>query len=348
MLESRATISLVPSVALVCLTVGVLVHDSLMRRIHVAVLTCGVLAMAGSGHLMFWYLPTYPGLLIGYGVVFGFSAGIGFGLALALARATTSPPRGWIVGLVAATFAASGMSVSAVGGMLGTVEPVPRVFGLLGLAFLVAAAAAGLLLRRSSFPSTGRGPSVNVRAEVRSLGFWCLFFGNFAICYAGLMFISHGSALLSELGPPKVNPSWAPFMSNIGYVFGALLGGVAVAHLPGRMTPLIFSLISVLSGLTFIFQDLNFLQLPALFLIGAAFGSTVPSFMMLFTIWFGTGKAGVMFGRLNIGYGIAGFAAPAVTGWLFTYRGGYELPVLTCIGLLVAGSISIAVSPKPT
>jgi hypothetical protein len=69
--------------------------------------------------------------------------------------------------------------------------------------------------------------------------------------------------------------------------------------------------------------------------------------MMLFTTWFGADKVGALFARLNLGYGVAGLLAPAFTGWLFTVRGSYEAPVLTCIGLLLVGSAAIAFSTRP-
>jgi OFA family oxalate/formate antiporter-like MFS transporter len=345
--ESRATVSIVPSVALVCFTVGMYFHDNLLRRLPLAPLTAGVLVLAGCGHLLFWWLPSYTALLIGYSLLFGLGGGVGFGLALALARATTPQPRGSFVGLVAATFAASGMLVSAIGATLGTIEPVDRSFGLLGAAFLTAAIVAAVLLHGQRFPYSGESVSGSIQGETRSAGFWLLFVGNFAICYAGLMFISHGTALLHEHGLSIAQASWAPFASNIGYLIGALFGGVVATRFPGRITPFVFSLLSLLSAVTFLAPGFVALQIVGLFFIGSAFGGTVSVFMMLFTVWFGRDKVGALFGRLNIGYGMAGLLAPAATGWLFTNRGGYEIPLLTSIVLLAIGSIAIASSPKP-
>ena len=345
--STRAEISLVPSLALVCFTIGMFFHDNLLRRIPLALLTSGALAMAGLGHLLFYWLASYASLVFGYGVLFGLGGGVGFGLALALARATTAQPRGSIVGVVAATFAISGMSISALGAALGTVEPVERTFGFLGGVFLTAAAGAAILLRGRQFPYNVRAQTVSVRGETRTSSFWLLFVGNFAMCYAGLMFISHGAALLHEQGLSIGDASWAPFSSNLGYVLGALFGGVVATRFPGRIVPLVFSVLSLLSAAAFLVPNFLVAQIAGLFFIGSAFGGTVSVFMMLFTMWFGVDKVGALFGRINIGYGLAGLLAPAVTGWLFTNMGGYTTPVMTSVALLLLGSIAIAVSPQP-
>jgi OFA family oxalate/formate antiporter-like MFS transporter len=345
--ESRASVSVVPTVALVCFTIGMFFHDHLLRRLPLAPLTAGVLALAGLGHLLFWWSPSYVTLLVGYGLLFGFGGGIGFGLALALARSTTTEPRGSIVGLVAATFAASGMSVSALGATLGTVEPVPHSFGLLAAAFLTVSLLAGVLLRGQKFPYRAEQVITDIGRATRNTGFWLLFIGNFTICYAGLMFVSHGAALLHNHGLAIAQASWAPFSSNVGYLIGALFGGVIATRFPGRATPLVFSLLSLLSTLTFLAPEFVELQLLGLFFIGSAFGGTVSVFMMLFTVWFGADKVGALFARLNVGYGVAGLLAPAFTGWLFTVQGSYEAPVLTCIGLLLVGCAAIAFSTRP-
>ena len=70
-------------------------------------------------------------------------------------------------------------------------------------------------------------------------------------------------------------------------------------------------------------------------------------FMMLFTVWYGTDRAGHLFGRLNVGYGLAGFIAPWLTGFLYDRAGGYQAAVLACALLVLVGSLAIALSPRP-
>ena len=241
---SRATISVVPSVALVCFTAGVLIHDAIIRRVSLGILAPAVFTCSGLGYVLFWLAPSYTNLIVGYGVMFGFSGGIGFGLALALARETVSPPKGWIVGVIAAVFAGSGMTLSAIGAALGSVEPVPTTFGVIGMLFLAAAVLSALLLRKQRFAFDKSQTGASVAQTTRTTTFWLLFFGNFAICYAGLMFVSHGTTILRGHGLSLTNAAFAPILLNLGYLLGALLGGIIAARFPSRFTPLVFCILS--------------------------------------------------------------------------------------------------------
>jgi len=343
---SRAEVSVAPSVALFCVTVGVFFHDDLLRRLSLRWLVASVLGLAGAGHLLFWMFPTYPVLIAGYGVMFGLAIGVGFGVALGLARTARTPPSGWYVGSVAAMFAGSGMSMSAAGAAIGVLDPV-ILFGAIGVMFVIVGGLLALALSGKVFPISAADSHSGDATATRTVGFWCLFWGNFAMCYAGLMFISHGSALLTSFGLSASEASWAPFASNLGYVFGALFGGVVAAKFPGKRTPLLFGVATLLAVLLFSVPGLVVFKLIALGVVGAAFGSTVSVFMMLFTLWYGIDSAGRLFGRLNVGYGLAGFVAPSVTGWLFDHGGSYHNAVLACVVLMLIGCLAIALSPPP-
>ena len=90
LIVSRTLLSFVPALGLFCFTLGMLLHHLLIPRLPVRLLVPVVVATAGLGHLLFWFFPSYLGLLLGYGLVFGTAAGIGYGLALAMARHDTA------------------------------------------------------------------------------------------------------------------------------------------------------------------------------------------------------------------------------------------------------------------
>ena len=344
---SRAMISLVPSLALVCFTTGVLIHDGVIRRMPLSVLAPCVLAFPGFGYLLFWAVPGFSTLALGYGVMFGFAGGIGFGLALALARETLSPPRGVIVGVVAATFAGSGMTLAAIGAALGTVEPLPRTFGLIGALFLCGASILGVVLRGQRFYMVQSHSGGDVGDTTRTWSFGLLFFGNFSICYAWLMFVSHGTTILRVHGLTLATAAWAPVLLNLGYLLGALTGGVIAARFPSRFTPMVFCALSALSVSVFLLESPALMWVPSLMFIGAAFGGTVSIFIMLLHIWYGASQVGPLFGRINISYGIAGLSAPSITGWLFTQHGDYNSALLLGTALLLAGSLGFILAKRP-
>ena len=273
-------------------------------------------------------------------------AGVVFGLALALARETMSTPRGWIVGIIVALFAASGMTLSAIGAALGTLEPVPQTFGIIGALFVGGAIVAGFLLHPQRFPIAESQTGPSVADTTRTLSFCLMFFGNFAICYAGLMFVSHGATILRGHGLSLSTAAWAPILLNLGYLLGALLGGIVAARFPTRFTPMVFCLLSGVSASVFLFDAPILIWAPALMVIGAAFGGAVSVFVMLFSIWYGTDKVGALFGRLGLSYGLAGLTAPSFTGWLFTSRGDYDAAVVMGAVVLFAGSLGLGLA-KP-
>lgn len=344
--NTRAEISVAPSVALLCVTIGVLCHDHLLRILPLTLLAPTVLVLAGLGYFIFWLAPSYQTLVIGYGLMFGFAAGVGFGIALALARIAERPANGWFVGLVAAMFAASGMAVSFLGAELGMLDPVFS-FGLISVVFSGGALLIFLILRGETFPSYNSKRNSLTTLSVKPLGFWFLFVGNFAVCYAGLMFISHGSAMLTSFGLTPGLAALAPLASNMGYVLGALFGGVLAARFIGKSTPFFFAVVTLIAIVTLNTGSSFTIKIVSLWLIGVAFGSTVSVFMMLFTVWYGVERAGLLFGRLNAGYGIAGFVAPWLTGVLYDRSGDYHDGIFTCAIVVLTGLLAITLSPRP-
>jgi hypothetical protein len=342
---SRAGLSLVPALGLLCFTVGVLAHDAVIRRIRLAVLASGVAAATGLGHLTFWLFPSYLALLSGYGVLFGSAAGIGYGLALALARTAFAPIRGWAVGLTVAAFAAGGMAVSAMGAAFGPPHDIANLFGVFGGAFLLGAVALGLLLQGSELTFADKPHSGSSAVAVQRLAFLRLAFGYFVLCYLGLLVVSHGVAILAASGARAL---LAPFVLNAGYIAGAFLGGVVAARNPGRAVPLAFLFASTASALTLSMPLPPAAAAVAVFVIGSGFGSTVSVFVMMLTRSYGTDRVGALFGRLNISYGLAGFLAPSITGWMYELSGDYTTSLwfggfLGVLGLLaMAGNTDLS------
>jgi MFS family permease len=86
----------------------------------------------------------------------------------------------------------------------------------------------------------------------------------------------------------------------------------------------------------------------AVFVIGSGFGSTVSVFVMMLTRSYGTDRVGALFGRLNISYGLAGFLAPSITGWMYELSGDYTTSLwfgdfLGVLGLLaMAGNTDLS------
>ena len=121
---SRADLSLVPAIALVGFTVGMGIHDRLVRALGRSGVAVACFLLAGGGHLTFAFFPSYSMLLAGYGIAFGLGSGIGYGLALSLSASVTGTRRGLAIGVAVAAFALSGILLpQAMGSLVAAAAP---------------------------------------------------------------------------------------------------------------------------------------------------------------------------------------------------------------------------------
>src|SRR6516164_2283018 len=90
---NRSTISTVPSLALAFFTIGALTHQWFLQRINARLFVLTTCSLAAAGNLLFSAMPSIESFLFGYGVLFGFGAGLSYGVALFLAASSTNDQR---------------------------------------------------------------------------------------------------------------------------------------------------------------------------------------------------------------------------------------------------------------
>ena len=329
----RSRLSIVPATGLLFFTIGVFVHDRFTRWFRPAILASGVMLCAGLGHLLFYLYPYYLSLLIGYGIIFGISAGVGYGLALVFARNMPLKFQGWAVGSIVAAFAIGGMLVSILATLFKLPEYIPNAFGITSILFILMPLFLGTVLWRLQIQKSLRPKAIEIRDIAKTSYFLRLAFAYFAMSYIGLMIVSHGATLMRELGISAKTASLTPFALNAGYVFGAILGGIVITRYPIKLIPMIFLFISMTSLYVLQTSQTTNILFSAVFCIGLVFGSTVSIFVVLLSRCYGEDLAGDLFGRINIGYGLAGFIAPLVSAHLYELSGSYGLPIWTTIML---------------
>jgi len=325
--QTRTVISFVPALGLLSFTIGVYCHSYLLRYFSSRTLVSSTLALAGLGHLLFGYFPSYIGLLLGYGILFGVSCGTGYGLALHLARNAFIPTSGWSVGLVVAAFAAGGMTASMLAATILPANDLVTSFQMIGWMFCVASVVLGAIAETKNNPmglqkTGGRRPS-----QPFSKTFLQMAFGYYAFCFLGLAIVSHSTAILYSR---DVSPAFAglgPVLFNLGYIVGACIGGVVTEKFPNQYTPTMFMAATLLAVISLIVLSSAPTLLMAVAIVGIGFGSIVSIFVMILSAKYEEETVSFQFGRLNIGYGLAGLSAPAITGWLYDLRGQYDFAV---------------------
>jgi len=334
----RADLSLVASLALVAFTVGMVIHDRVLKRLGLAKFAALAFAFAACGHLLFAAFPTYPGLALGYGVLFGIGAGLGYGLALALATAVANGLRAFAVGLAMAAFASSGIFLPMVLGPLIRTTSPPVSFSVIGAGMLMA----GLFVIALLLNGTGARDGDIELAERPSAASPSFFDSGvvtlgivfFAICYAGLLGVSQAAGMVASngLSPRVVDTSLV--MLTAGYLGGSLLGGKLVEIISGRATLVVASTLAAL-GLCFLNLSAPMLVLAGALAVGFAFGSSASFMPILIGERFGPAMIGPVYGKLIAFYGLAGLIAPWLSGVLFEQTKGYMPAVSIGIALCV-------------
>lgn len=342
---SRAALSLVPAIALVGFTVGVVMHDRLLRMIGRSGVAAACFLLAGGGHLLFALYPAYPALVIGYGVAFGLGSGIGYGLALSLASAVADGRRGLAIGIVMAAFALSGILLPLTIGSLITSMPPTRAFGYIGIAMLLFGALVFVLLRKYDGTAYVAAPAVASSETWRSRRLATLGAIFFSICFVGLMVVSHSTGIASANGLPARTLELMPTLFMLGYLAGSLLGGRVVEAIGGR-NALIGTSILAAAGLVLLDFPSSLLALSGAAAVGLTFGASASLVPTLIGEQYGAEQIGPIYSKLIIAYGLAGLLAPWLTGLFFGATGGYGVPLILGIAMC-AVSVLLGLTFKP-
>ena len=329
----RATLSLVPALALVFFTIGMVMYSAVLRRTSAPMLAAISLGLAGAGHILVGIVPGVPGLIIGYGVLFGIGGGLGYLLALALATRAEPKIRGIMVGITVATFAAAGVILAFFIPALIVRNGAVATFVAIGIALWVAGVVAYGLLRGTVLADHAAG-----KDEGSFLGplFYKLAIAFFAVCAMGLMVISHSTGILASLGAGEL-ATYGPVACNIGYIVGCLTGGKLEERLGGRgaLTFVCVVLVVALGGLLLPMPFAGYLI--AIALAGASIGSIASVMPMLIAGYYGVERVGTIYGKLNIAYGLGGLIAPWIAGVLYVRTGGYSTAILLGVAIAAVG-----------
>lgn len=333
LLTDRGTLSLVPALALVFFTVGMVFHSAALRRTSAAALAAISLGLAGAGHILVGLLPSVTGLIIGYGMLFGFGGGLGYLLALALATRAEPNVRGIVVGITVAIFAASGVVLAFFIPGLIAQDGAVATFTYIGVALWIAAIIAYVLLR-----GTVLAGETGARDAESFIGpfFFKLAVAFFSVCAIGLMVISHSTGILASLGASDL-ASYGPIACNIGYIVGCLTGGKLAESLGGRGA-LSFVGIVLLLALVGLALPMPFaVYLAAIAFTGASIGAVASLTPMLIAGHYGVERVGSIYGKLNIAYGLGGLLAPWIAGILYVQTGGYGAAIWLAIVVAAVG-----------
>lgn len=342
---SRASVSLIYSLALASLTVAVLFGHLLFSQFKPATLFIVSGTFAAAGLALSANSDSLISLYTFYGIVFGGANGIGYGYALQLAGQATPLKKGFSMGLVTAFYAVGATMAPVL--LLALIEHSGNSLALTTLAvilLLVSLFSAALLVySKASY----HGESANSKTQplapqlkLTRAFLWISYGGAVA---AGLMVIGHAYGIAVWLSPNNSAISLAPVL----VAFGNMLGGFSAGYFADRLSSrLLLRWLPLLTcaGLLFLISPVNtwtLALLGSLVIVGYSYGAIIAVYPVAISDIFTAEASPRIYGQIFTAWGVAGLVGPWLSGWLFDQTGTYTYAILIAIVLSALSIFSI-------
>ena len=329
---NRADLGLISSVALVSFTMGVLVLPIIVSRIGKFYAAILAFALMSGGHLVFGISASWMTLVLGYGLGFGVGSGLAYGFALSLASSLPAGIRALSIGLSLGAFALSGIVLPVVlGNWISTTAP-GMAFLRIGIATLVVGVLCSLaLVRAAGIVRDSDNTALPLLVPISiDKPFLILSLILFLICFTGLAVVSQATAIAAAAGITFA--SYATTALTVGYLAGSLVGAPFAEQFGERNTLLLLSIFTFLGLFAIITQSHLFLFIGSI-LTGLTLGGVGSIMPVLIGIRYGATNISRLFGRMIIGYGLAGLIAPGIAGMLYVSSQSYMPMLVLCIAM---------------
>ena len=344
----RATVSGTQSLCVLTATVGTFVMHRMLHWLTLPRLTLVTGTMGAAGLALSGYGQSVAALYVGYGLLYGFAAGILYFVAMTAAT---------FEGPVRPSIAMSiNMSAVAIGGIgwspglslvIDAVGPGPA-FGI-GAAAIFAACAIGAALvalsGKAPPPATGAIRMFEDLMTDRPRVVIAIFLGFFFIAFTTLVVIGHAATIVASWGASAGQTQLAPMLASAGYVAGALGGGLLVDALTGRRVLAVVSLASGVFLLALFFVPGVAMGLTAICAVGVCFGVLATAHPITIAGYFGAAAMPRVYGRIALAYGVGGLLGPFSAGAIYDVEQQYGTVIVLIAVLAFAAAASYAALP---
>ncbi len=328
--------------------------------------TLGGLLLAG-GCIVAGLMKSYPGLLLGFGLLGGMGMGMGYAAATPAAVRWFGPQqRGLVVGLVVGGYGGAAIYISPLGQYLMGRFGLSGSFIGLGLLFALVILVAGQLL---AWPPAGyRPPSASAadpkqpaptrvdwsaRDMVRTWQFYALVFLFMGSAQSGLLVIANATPLLNRTaGNLAFFAAHAWLLSAFGGFVNAV-GRVGTGSYSDRIGRSNAYLVNGLLSAVCLFLTPSIIASGNVLLLFGAVGvaywqyggglALLPAFT---ADYFGARNLGFNYGLVFIGWGIA-FLVPQLAGYIKDATGSLDYAFYLSGGLLLAAVLTSRVMRRP-
>lgn len=313
---TRASVSLVYSLATLSLVAGVFFTSRLLQSVSPALLA--VLGCVGCilGLLLAAWSSALFGLYAGFGLVFGFANGIGYALSIERSGAAYPEHKGVVTGIVTAAYCAGAVIFSKVFANFAAPDIYHRGLLVLAVTIGVGGLIVGMLLKGGP-PAVSLQPSGSIGLAEhtgRIVLLWSVYFLGVT---SGLMALGHAAAVVSAAGGSVAQLAAGAMIISIGSAGGSIACGW-LADKTGAERVLTGSLLLVVASMVLLsVATAPGLIIAALGLAGIAYGALITIIPVVVSRSFQPEVSLKAFGRVFTAWGLAGLAGPWLAGAIF-------------------------------
>ena len=344
----RATVSGAQSLCLFTATVGCFVMYRLLQWFTLPQLTLVMGTVTAAGLALVGFGQSVAALYVGYGVLYGFAAGVLYFIAMT-AASIDGPVRPSIaMSINMSAVAAGGIAWSPGLAVVIDTEGLATAFGITAAVIFVAAAICATLLAASGKKPAAIGATrlfqdiLTDQPRVLIM----IFLGFVCIAFTALAVIGHAATMVAEWGASGGETQFAPMLSSAGYVAGALVGGLLTDMLTGRRVLVGVGLFMGVFLLALFFAPGVVMGLAAIAAVGLAFGVLASANPVTVAGYYGTAALPRVFGRIALAYGLGGLLGPFSAGAIYDADQHYGTVVILVAILAFVGAAFYAAMPR--
>jgi len=336
----RMSSSLIYSTALINGTLAVFVGHILYQKFS-AIKLIALMAILPVIGLFFSNSESWIGWIIGYGIFFGFSSGIGYGLSLHIASLVTEKSRlGFALGLITASYAFGAVIFSVVFPVLfnyfGFENGYMIVVGTISIIVMIA-----LFLLVVSKVQLEIIVDTSIQKHSRNPKILKLWVGYFLGVFAGLMIIAHAVPLIISLGGSVAVSITAISLMSLGSGVAGLCAGWLVDQFGCKRPLLAILIINAIAIFSLSVMTSIGLIFILLVLIASLYGAIIAIYPTLVNHLVGPDLSAKVYGRVFTAWGAAGLLAPSLAGWLYEQNNNYDAAILLTLAMSITSLIVI-------
>ena len=329
----RAQISLIYSMALVCLTFSVLIGYKIYPLLPAPTLAGLSCVMAGVGTCIAGNSSSFLMVALGYAVIFGGANGIGYGFVLQLSAQAMPQRKGFAMGTVTACYALGASIAPSIYKFGLTVGGLTFALNLASGILIIAGIIVFFLLRVSG--SRYIGENKDSAAEVISANYlqvllWLAYGTGSA---TGLMIIGHATGLMLSVGGSTQLAIICVMFIALGNMSGGLIAGWLADRIKLKVLLIGLPALSSVSALLLSVNNLPHLLLIGLTVIGFCYGAIIALYPVVVSTLFGAAASSRIYGRVFTAWGLVGLLGPWFAGYLFDQTGQYTLALVIASGV---------------